>query len=514
MGKLTNTISIKQMLNDPKFSFLLFFGFSFICACFIIFSVKYPPLIDLPNHMARYVLEAQFLSGKEPPDYFQIQYQLMPNLGMDLIAPFLLMLMQPILAAKIILIFSILLFWLGATFYILQANAYKPHAFLSSLLLLPYILNYYFFMGFINYYSGLGLAFLVLVHFRYYWYKPKIQIIDLVLHTSFVFVLFLWHLADWAIYGLIMLSHVLVDSIKQYSLTHEFKPIIWRAFVAALPGMLTCGLLFGDIFHDYVSYEIVWGTWQEKIKLIINQFGIYNNLLDGISFFIWCAAIGFLKGEKFCQKNDIIHYLVIVIFFILSFLIPVLIANEYGSDSRMWPPIFVCMISVLASFHTKDSKIALGLLFFCLCMRYLSITIAWHKYDNNLKLKEQSFVQFKPNARVLPVRFPDLTDIYHPEAHFLSWAVINRGIFIPSLFNYPKAPNPLQVKYNPPWGSTIYQKNKDGWQINNVLIKKNYDFIWLINPLHEKHQIFSSEFKLIYSNGSDLYLYKVNEHVN
>ena len=81
-----------------------------------------PPIVDWPNHMARHHLEALWLSGASLPDFYQIAYALMPNLGSDLIVPPLLLVFDTITSSKIFLLFAIFLYWAGPAPSVLQSD--------------------------------------------------------------------------------------------------------------------------------------------------------------------------------------------------------------------------------------------------------------------------------------------------------------------------------------------------------------------------------------------------------
>ena len=133
-----------------------------LAQAWVIVSPVYPPLFDLPNHMARHYLEARALAGHALPAGYSIDYRVLPNLGGDLVIPPLLLILDPLPAAKVFLILSVWLCWLGPALFVLRLGQYRLPALLAALLWLPFTFNYHFFWGFLNYYSGLGLSFLVL----------------------------------------------------------------------------------------------------------------------------------------------------------------------------------------------------------------------------------------------------------------------------------------------------------------------------------------------------------------
>ena len=131
---------------------------------YVIWSPVYPPLVDLPDHMARHYLEARAMAGHELPAHYAIVYRVVPNLGGDLLVPLLLCVLDPLPAAKVFLTLSVWLYWLGPALFILRLGRYQPAALLAAMLWLPFVFSSQFFWGFLNYYSGFGLAFLVLTH--------------------------------------------------------------------------------------------------------------------------------------------------------------------------------------------------------------------------------------------------------------------------------------------------------------------------------------------------------------
>ena len=56
-------------------------GLTFLVQAYLILSQEFVPLYDLPNHMARHYLEALALAGEPLPPFYDIHYQVLPNLG-------------------------------------------------------------------------------------------------------------------------------------------------------------------------------------------------------------------------------------------------------------------------------------------------------------------------------------------------------------------------------------------------------------------------------------------------
>ena len=73
----------------------------------LFFRHPLPPLFDWPSHMARHYLEALALAGRPALEFYAVEYAVMPNLGGDIVVPWLVMLLGPGLASQAFLIFSV-----------------------------------------------------------------------------------------------------------------------------------------------------------------------------------------------------------------------------------------------------------------------------------------------------------------------------------------------------------------------------------------------------------------------
>ena len=168
---------------------------------FLIWSRRYPPLIDYPNHMARHYYESLWLRGVSTPTWYRIDYHLLPNLGGDIVIPLLMVFLSPHIAGKVFLTASVFVYWMGGCVYIRQIARTGPGISPAALLLLPFVIDGSFCWGFLNYYSGIGLAFLTLAHQDRLIRQRTNPRFELAFHAFCVSALFVWHLAVWVIYG-------------------------------------------------------------------------------------------------------------------------------------------------------------------------------------------------------------------------------------------------------------------------------------------------------------------------
>jgi hypothetical protein len=142
----------------------------------LIWAWPYPPLLDWPNHMARHYLEGLALAGKNLPLGYEISYSLTPNLGGDLIVPLFLQIFPLTIASRLFLTFSVIVCWLGFALFVGKQAPNSNNAHAASLLVLPWILTESFFMGLLNYASGLGLAFLAFLNYQRIFERDRVPV--------------------------------------------------------------------------------------------------------------------------------------------------------------------------------------------------------------------------------------------------------------------------------------------------------------------------------------------------
>ncbi len=92
----------------------------------LVWSVRYPPQVDAPNHVARHYLESLYLRGEPLPPGYEIAYRILPNLAADLVLPPLMVVFDPVAAWKIFLSLALMLYWAGPAVFILQEGGYRP----------------------------------------------------------------------------------------------------------------------------------------------------------------------------------------------------------------------------------------------------------------------------------------------------------------------------------------------------------------------------------------------------
>src|SRR5665811_1682230 len=114
-----------------------------------------PPLSDYVNHLARMYVMATLSKNPLLAQYYEIDWQVIPNLTMDLIVPLLARVMNVYLAGQVFIIGMFALIISG----VLALNrALIGRWSVFPLFAFPLLYNYVFLVGVMNYIFGIGVA--------------------------------------------------------------------------------------------------------------------------------------------------------------------------------------------------------------------------------------------------------------------------------------------------------------------------------------------------------------------
>jgi len=102
---------------------------------------------------------------------------------------------------------------------------------------------------------------------------------------------------------------------------------------------------------------------------------------------------------------------------------------------------------------------------------------AWHDFDARLAPQARAFAKLQPRSRVLPLLLAPHGHKDDLEQHFLAWAVVERDVYLPSLFAIG-GQQPLTL-HGPPEASL---REQDGTlTIDEASLRGQYDYVWVLN---------------------------------
>jgi hypothetical protein len=171
----------------------------------------WPPLADYINHLSRMHIIATMGSDPDLSKFYDVNWQIIPNLMMDIIVPPLQRLMSVYAAGQIYTIVSFLLI-IGGTLA-LNRQLFGRWSVLP-LIAFPLLYNNVFLVGTMNYIFGMGLALWAMTAWvRLREHNPVIR---LTVSLLFVLALFFCHLFAVGVYGLALAAFETSRLIEQY----------------------------------------------------------------------------------------------------------------------------------------------------------------------------------------------------------------------------------------------------------------------------------------------------------
>jgi hypothetical protein len=188
--------------KNSLFIFLSFLSFLWVISPFLIF--KYPILIDYPNHLASYFIQANIDNDPWLKDNYRVVWNIKPYLIVEALGGLLARYFDIFLAGKLLIILGIMLIGFGAVLIRKFVNRKIDFWMLSLSVLL---FNGILFWGLVNYFISSGFALTAMA----LWIKFRDTggWKNILLFSAISTFLFFCHLFALGVYGLFVVSHEL-----------------------------------------------------------------------------------------------------------------------------------------------------------------------------------------------------------------------------------------------------------------------------------------------------------------
>jgi hypothetical protein len=328
-----------------------------------------PPLEDYANHLARMHVIATIDRDADLARFYEIDWQIVPNLMMDLVVPALAHFMSIYFAGQLFTVAALLLIVSGT---LALNRALFGHWSVLPLFAFPLLYNYVFLVGVMNYQFGMGLAFWALA----FWIRlrGKNIFLRLAVSTLWVIILFFCHLFVVGLYGLGLLGYEL-----WWALTRQDLPTPKRVtdfMLAGLPFLPVIGLLLAS-----PTWEHVWDyDWQPtgKIDGLMYVIEVYSDIVA----FILAAAIG--AAAIWATRHRLLRFhpfglFLLAVGAVVYLAMPRTLFATYMADQRL--PIALAFMLVACTHlelrHRMVRRGFLALLLLALVLRVMEVDIAW-----------------------------------------------------------------------------------------------------------------------------------------
>ena len=427
-------------------------GFSFgtVAALFILLLAitsipivlhPWPPMSDYINHLARMQVIATINSDPDLARFYEIDWQVIPNLMMDLIVPSLVRVVNVYLAGQIYTISSFMLILSGTL--ALHRQLFGRWSVLP-LIAFPLLYNNVFLVGTMNYVFGIGLALWALT--SWIALRERNPALRLAVSTLFILGLFFCHLFAVGVYGVGLLAfelHRLWTRAAQlrHAATGQRNG---AAAAKLLLDFVVTGLPFLPIL-PLLMMSPTWGlrqtfTWElpGKMEGLVYIIEVYSH---GAAFF-FTAAVAFAIGWATRHRAISFHAVgvgLLAIGVLVYMALPRVIFETYMADQRL-PISLAFMLIACTDLDLRDKVVRRGfaaVLVIMLVIRVGEVESMWRSLSGGIDSFRQSVQLIDRGSKVLVAYAdPDGGDDLHDLGlvHADCFAIIERSALVTTAF--------------------------------------------------------------------------------
>ena len=423
-------------LSKPALHFLVFAVIALVG--FQLFPVMYPPLVDLPNHLARHAIGCDGGLGQDYLKYYSYDLRPIPNLAADLVYSAGIACKDIFLTNRLLIQFTILN--LVFSVYVLHFAIWrKTSLWPVAATLLVY--NTPFTYGFENF--SLAAPFGLYLFAIWITLSGKPAVVRLAIVAPLAFALYFLHIIAFGFFILLVAAWELGLGFDDWkSRRFRLKTFLTRGLgtlLLALPAALHFSQLNQDAPRQGVQTVFsLFGRIEALVSLVIPRQLLLlnpNQLLLPLTillFFILVVFIGFQTGKLRIRDN---MKSVVWLVFLVALLMPATMSDIAFVQIRY--PYLVAGVFIAATRWeiTQKQQAALVLSILVLfALRTGSMKNEWIRHDAQVRELLAATESLPAGASLFPL-VSERTDLVIRQSHSISYIGLNKDIFLISLFN-------------------------------------------------------------------------------
>ncbi len=352
-----------------------------------------PPLEDYVNHLARMHVIATVGNDPDLSRFYVIDWQIIPNLVMDLVVPTLTKVMNVYRGGQVFAVATFMLLLSGAL--AINCALYRRWS-VFPLVALPVLYNHIFLLGYMNYLFGVGLALWGLA--LWLWLRERFWPLRFLVSTAVVMVLFFCHLSAAGLYGLGLLAIELCRLWEKRA-----GPFGWRLldFVATgLPFVPVLLLLLKSPTWELKS-EFSWEQ-QGKIDGLIYVIEAYSDVVAFALAAIAAIAAAWAVRHRLLRLHPI-GLMVLTIGGFVYLIMPRVLFDTYGADQRL-PVALAFMVIACMHLELRHRLVRRGfvaMLTIMVVVRVIEVDVNWAALSSTTTELRDSIKRIKRGSTVL-----------------------------------------------------------------------------------------------------------------
>ncbi len=351
-----------------------------------------PPLSDYVNHLARMQVIATLAKNPLLAQYYEVNWQVIPNLTMDLIVPLLARVMNVYLAGQI---FIVAMFALIVSGVLALNRVLIGRWSVFPLFAFPLLYNYIFLVGLMNYIFGIGVALWALA--GWIALRERAWPSRFALSTACVVALFFCHLCALGIYGVGILSF---EISRLWERRREPWPRRIADFVVSgLPFLAVAPLL-----NASPTMQLVGSTyWEQRGKLD----GLMYVISDYSDIAAFALIVAIAASIVWAVRHNVLrfHPLVVtllVVGLIVYLALPRIMFDTYMTDQRV-PLGIVFMLFACGDLELRRRLVRRAFMVVLIVMiaaRLIEIDVNWSQLSDSTSEFRSSVRRIVPGSKV------------------------------------------------------------------------------------------------------------------
>ena len=448
-----------------------------------------PPLLDLPGHMGRYRVQIDLASSPDLQQYFGFHWQVIGNLGVDLLVELLAPLVGLETAVKLVVMAIPPLTVAGLLWVAYEVHGRIPP---TALFAVPFAFNFPFLFGFVNFALALALA---LNAFALWLRLGRLNRVRMraALFVPISLVLWVVHAFGWGTLGVLCFS---AELVRQYDSGR-------RIFDAGMRAGLHCLSLVPPVAlmllwrSNSAGVTTDWFNWARKLDWLVMVLRDRWKWFDIGALALVCLLLfwSIVDRRMSWSRNVIASVLFLAIVFVL---LPRIVFGSAYADMRLAPYLFAIAIVAIrfkdgASLKFQRAIAVAGLAF--LLVRTGGTATSMWLYDQRYDRELAALGHVPHGARM--VSFVGRPCVEHWAMtrllHLPGMAIVRNHAFSNDQWTMAGA-QLLQVRYSPGWpfvrdATQIVTQRRcpnEHWRSLEMALaivpRDAFDYVWLIDP--------------------------------
>lgn len=388
-----------------------------------------PPLSDYVNHLARMHVIADLPKNPQLAKFYEVNWQVIPNLSMDIIVPPLARIMNVYRAGQIYLVGMFVLIISGV---LVLNRALMGRFSVLPLLAIPLLYNYIFLVGLMNYIFGIGVALWALAGWVFV--RERFWPFRFAVSTLCVVVLFFCHFSALGIYAIGLLSFEILRLWERRA--EPWLPRIAQFCLSGLPFLAVAPLLYASPTMQLVAAT----SWEQRGKLdgLIYVIANYSDIAAFSLVTILTVCAIWAVRHRVLQFHKL-ALILLVVGGVIYFALPRVMFDTYMTDQRV--PIGIAfLLFACGDLDARPRLVRRAFMIILITLiagRLLEIDYNWSQLSDSTSEFRSSVRRITPGSKVF-VAYANATsgDDVHDLGlvHAACIATIERSSLVTTLF--------------------------------------------------------------------------------